>query len=251
MEILDFEGTAAERVAVVGVEAGGDGDEVGPVTAKVIEGAAEGGAVHFAGGERGDRVVEAVAADIFGTGAGIGGVLVDGKEFETGLVDEDVLGAVAVMDVEVKDGDAFGAGGGGGEGGDGDVVQVAKTHGGSAQGMVAGGAHEAEDGFAGASGGEGIEGRGDGGAGTDGDVFKIGSVVVEIFGLGQPGEDGGVMGAENIALEIAGRGGKPVEGEVGLLLQAGDGGGNARGALRVTGLFVTDAGGIVKDFHCD
>lgn len=246
-----MEGAAAEGVALVGVEAGGDGDEVGTVAAEVIEGAAEGGAVVFAGGEGGDGVVKDVAAEVHGAGAGIGGVLVDGKEFHAGLVEEDVLGAVAVVNVEIEDGDAFGPGGGGGEGGDGDVVQIAEAHGGGAEGVVAGGAHEAEDGFAGAAGGEGIEGGGDGGAGADGDVGKVRGVVVEVLGFGEAGEHGGGVGAEEVGLQLTGLGGDPVEGEVELFLEAGDGGDDAGGALGVPGLLVAGAGGFVNDFHCD
>jgi len=62
---------------------------------------------------------------------------------------EDGLGAVAVVGIEIPDGDTGDAAGAGGKGGDGDVVEIAKTHRLGGRRMMTGRAHEGEGAFAG------------------------------------------------------------------------------------------------------
>ena len=98
-------------------------------------------------GARRQRRVDDVAAPGFAgrAGAGIEGILVRGSEEDIRVGGEDGLGAVAVVDVEIDDGDTpqpvlvsrvRGA--------DGDVVEQAKAHGAARFGVVAGRAHRAE-----------------------------------------------------------------------------------------------------------
>jgi hypothetical protein len=110
-------------------------------------------------------------------------MLVDGDEEGAGLVEEDVLGTVAVVDVEVEDGNALDAPGAGGECGDGGVVEVAEAHGAVAGGVVTGRAHEAEGGLAGEGELEGGEGGGCGAAGVEVDLGQPCGVHVEVTGF--------------------------------------------------------------------
>ena len=71
-----------------------------------------------------------------------------GGEQHIGLVPEDRLRAIAVMDVEIDDGDAADTVNGAGMGGaDRDAVEEAEPHGAGGFGMVAGRAHGAEGGL--------------------------------------------------------------------------------------------------------
>jgi hypothetical protein len=132
----------------VAVEAGGDHDQlrgegVQPRQPVRLHGGAEGGAV----GARRQRDVGDVGGGAVGAAAGVERVLEAGAEQHPLVAGEDVLGAVAVVDVEVDDGDALQAVLGHGVGGaDGDVVEEAEAHGPVALGMVARRAHGAEGG---------------------------------------------------------------------------------------------------------
>ena len=108
-EVLRAEFLVAERVAGVGVETGGDDDEIGVVRLKIGDGALGDFAVILARQIRPGGVVAAVVERL-GAGSGVGGVLVDGKERHAVALGQDVLGAVAVMHVEVEHGDFFRAG---------------------------------------------------------------------------------------------------------------------------------------------
>jgi len=248
VEILDFEHLAGEGVADVGVKPGGDDEQIGLECFKVGEGVLKVGAVFGGGGGRWDGVVAAVGSAVAGAGAGVGGMLVDGDEEGAGLVEEDVLGTVAVVDVEVEDGDALDAPGAGGECGDGGVVEIAEAHGAVAGGVVTGRAHEAEGGLAGEGELEGGEGGGCGAAGVEVDLGQPCGVHVEVTGFFEALEVGDGVGAEEVLVGDLARLG-PLEGEIGLLLEACFGGGNALGPLRVTRGVVTGATFIRDDRH--
>ena len=107
-------------------------------------------------------------------------MLVDGKESCAVMVDKDGLGAVAVVDIEIKDGHAVGAGGECLEGGNGHRIQIAEAHGLIARGVMPGRTHEAEDGFASAGKFKSVQ-RGTGtAAGVIGDAVEVGRFGVEI-----------------------------------------------------------------------
>ena len=59
---------------------------------------------------RRDGIIETVFAGIFFAGAGVGRELVDGKKCDAFAVEQNVLRAVAVMHVEIKNGDALESG---------------------------------------------------------------------------------------------------------------------------------------------
>ena len=96
---------AAQGVFAVGVEAGGDQDELRAVVLQggapiPLQGMAEGGA--FAAGRQG-RVVDVGAVDV-DVSVGVEGVLEAGADQHFRALLEDIDGAVAVVDVEVQDG---------------------------------------------------------------------------------------------------------------------------------------------------
>jgi hypothetical protein len=248
VKILGQQGAFGERVAGVGIEAGGDGDEIGLKTFQIVEGALQGGAVEFARGGGGDGIVETIFSAMGRAGVRVGGELMHGKEGDAGMIQEDVFGAVAVMYIEIKYGDAMGTGGGGLQRGDGDVIEVAKAHGIMAGGMMAGWAHEAENVLAGAGEAEGIERSADGSAGETGNALKEGSVGIKILGDGEAREHLGGMGAENG--DIVDEGGcRPMEGKIGLIFEVFDGSGDAQGTFGMTGLRVAGAFFIRDDGH--
>ena len=111
-------------------------------------------------------------------------MLVDGVKERAGLTEEDGLGAVAVVDIEVIDGHALRARGEGFEHGDGDLVQVAEAHCAIAQGVVAGRAQEAEGHSAFAREGERTQSTADGAEGVFVDAGVRGRVSVEGVGGG-------------------------------------------------------------------
>ena len=87
----------------------------------------------------------------------------DGEEGDPGLIEQNGFRAIAVMHVEIKNGNALGTGRQSFPCGNGNVVQITKTHRLFAGGVVAGRTHEAEDVFAVTRGFQGIQ-RGGGGA---------------------------------------------------------------------------------------
>ena len=118
-----------QRVVHVGIKPGGHGHEVGPEMFQVVERVRERGPPGCARRARRDGIIETVAPAILRAGIRISRMLVHGKKLDAGPVQQNVLRAVAVMHVEIKNRDAPGTGRSGFERGDGDVVQVAKTHG--------------------------------------------------------------------------------------------------------------------------
>ena len=105
----------------------------------------------LAPGARRDRQVDGVALALAlagvlgGAGAGIERPLVDARVEHVGRGGEDLLGAVAVVDVPVEDQHPLGAARGDRvPGGDGDVVEQAEAHRAVALGVVAGRAQAAE-----------------------------------------------------------------------------------------------------------
>ena len=107
--VLGLEILAAHGIAAVGVEASRDDQEVGLEADQVVERTRERVPVDVSGRPRDDRVVEAVGPAVLEAGVGEARRAVDGGVGIAGPIDEDVLGAVAVVDVEVEDGDALAA----------------------------------------------------------------------------------------------------------------------------------------------
>ena len=106
-----FEGEGGEGVGAVGVEAGGNDEEIGGEglqgrQALSLPGGAEGVAT-LAGGQRKVDHVVGHTGFMGGAGAGVAGGLVAGDVEEIGIGLEDMLGAVAVVDVEIDDRDAL------------------------------------------------------------------------------------------------------------------------------------------------
>src|ERR1700722_12187358 len=195
-----------EGVEVVGVEAGGEEEEIG---VKIVEGGKDRfvhrGLVIVVGaaGGHGDVDDAAVGGAFAGfggvAGAGVtgGGVLMNADEEDRAVGVENGLGAVAVVDVEIDDGDFI-------EavfllevtGGDGDVGEEAESHGRIGLGVVAGRADSVEGAADGAvydgvaageerAGGEqgGVEaGGGDDGVGVE--VTAGGAGLADVIDVG-------------------------------------------------------------------
>ena len=149
VEIVLVEVDLGQRIAVMRVEAGGNDDQVGPeIVERRQDARVERLAEQVAAGAGRQRRVDDVAGAglVLGAGAGIERHLVGRAVEHRRVVPEDVLGAVAVMDVPVDDGDPLGAvlllrm-----AGGDRGIVEQAKTHRGRALGVVAGRPRRDED----------------------------------------------------------------------------------------------------------
>lgn len=203
----------AEWVSHAAVESGGDEDELG---AEFFHGGdelfLEAGEDFCAPGEGGERAIEggplprAGASLIGAASARVPRSLVGAEEEDGAVFVEDVLGAVAVVDVPIDDEDAIEAVTAlGVAGGDGDVIKDAKAHAVAGIGVVTGWPDEAEgsvdgpgrDGIhGGESAADGGEGGGPGGAG-DGGVASAERVMAgEDFALGEGGVGGGVREGE-------------------------------------------------------
>ena len=175
-------------------------------------------------------------------------MLVHGKKFDARPVQQNVLRAVAVVDVEIKHGDALGTGGRRFERGDGDVVEIAEAHGFFARGVVAGRAHEAENIFAGAGNFQRVQRGGNGRAGVAGNVFKERRVGIEIFRRFEAGEHFGRVGAEDLLVVSAG-GRNPSERQLRLAFQQCGRVRNALRAFRVAGARIAGARFVGDDGH--
>ena len=110
-------------------------------------------------------------------------MLVDGKERHAVALGQDVLGAVAVMHVEVEHGDFFRAGRLGLERGDGDRAEVAKSHRAFLRGVMPRRTQQAEVWLAGLGEIERLERAADAAKGVVADAFVVGGVAVEIVRL--------------------------------------------------------------------
>jgi len=84
VEILRQQRAVGQRVARVGIEPGGHGDEVGPEIFQVAERAGERGAPDFARCARRDGIIETVRPNIRRARAGKAGKLVNGKNAQPG-----------------------------------------------------------------------------------------------------------------------------------------------------------------------
>lgn len=210
-KIVALQGHRSDGIARVGIEAGGDENQVGAKRDDGVERGAEGGQVLLARRARGDGPVANLRTEVARAGAGIAGVLVDGGEEEGRAggqgggggrdeVVENGLGAVAVVGIKVPDGDAArGCGGqsggrkiaGGMNGREGDLVQIAKAHGLRRGGVVTRRTHEGKDGGAVRQGvPRGGECRGYGTAGVVTDVVEKRGVSIEVAGLREAADVG-------------------------------------------------------------
>ena len=263
-EVVALEGHRGDRVAGVGVEAGGDENEIGLPGDHGVEGGAERGQMLGAGGVGGDGPVAEARAEVVRAGAGVAGVLVDGGEEKVGsgwVCVKDGFGAVAVMGIEIPDGDAADGGGngraGGGkivrgvERGEGDLVEVAEAHGLAGGGVVAGRAQQREDGRAVREGvARGGEGAGDGAAGVVADAGEKRRVGVEVAGLREAFEVCGGVGEEERRVGDGGGGRRDGEGPRGARgAEVGGGAEDARGLLGAHGGAVVGTLRIVEKEH--
>ena len=128
MKIFCEQCAFGQRVMCVGIESGGDSDEFGAIAAQIVQRLIEFGAIRFPTCIWPDGIIKTISANAYFASAGITGMLVDGKKFHAVLVQQNILGAVAVMHIKIKYRDAFCAGRSCFECGDGNVVQVAEAH---------------------------------------------------------------------------------------------------------------------------
>ena len=170
------------------------------------------------------------------------------KKARVGVVQEDGLGAIAVVHVEIKHRHAFGAGGQRFEGGNRDIVQVAKAHRPVARGVMPRRAHQAENRFPGPRGLQRVQRRADGGPGVIHKVRVSGSVLVEVLQPAQPGKMFGGVRAQDGGV-IAGAGFAPGNRQFGLAPQPFPGRDDALGPFRVARVRITGAALVSNDSH--
>ena len=120
----------------------------------------------------------------------------DGKEGATGFVKKNLLRAVAVVNVEIKNGHALESGRARLQRGDGDGVEIAKAHRAVPAGVMARRAHQAEGHFAGAGRLQGLERAARGAPGVRGDLGIGRRVGVQVNGQIEPLQVFRGMGAE-------------------------------------------------------
>ena len=212
-KVFALEGHRGDRIARIGVEAGGNEQEIGAKRDDGVEGGPERGHVLGARGVGGDGPVAEARTEVARASAGVAGVLVDrGKEeciaerrvgADEGL--HNGFGAVAVMGVEIPDGHTTGGDGSGSVGGSAggreggreivggvnsrerDLVQITETHRMARAGVVAGRPHEGKNRSALRDGvTSGREGGRGGATGVVADVLEEGGVRVEVAGLRTP-----------------------------------------------------------------
>src|SRR5579859_6551922 len=133
MKVFGFERLLRERVTGIGVEAGGDSKQIGLELFDGDECSRQNLAIFGARRCGRHREIETIVADIRAAGAGIAWELMDRKKGGAGLTKENVFGAVAVVNVEVEDGDFFCTGSQRFKDSDGDGIQVAEAHAGIAR----------------------------------------------------------------------------------------------------------------------
>ena len=197
-EILGLQRHRRDRIARVGVEAGGDEDEVGLERDYGIERGPQRGHVRGPWRARGNGPVAGLRAEVLRAGAGVARVLVDGSEENAVATVQDRLGAVAMVGVEIPDRHpprpevALRE-----ERGQRDLVEVAEAHRLGVRRVVAGRAHEREDRrllFEGMA--RGLERSGDGATRMVADAGKEGRVRVEIARLREALQVGGRVGKQ-------------------------------------------------------
>jgi len=110
MIILRFERFLGQWVPRISVETGGNPDQFRFKILKMLERAGENLTVFSSRSLRGYRKIETVVSNVSAACAGITGILMNRKERHARMVHEDVLGAIAVVHVKIKNGDALNAG---------------------------------------------------------------------------------------------------------------------------------------------
>lgn len=164
------------------------------------------------------------------------------------LPEENIFGAVAVMDVEVVNGDSFEALGARLKGGDCNRIKIAKAHRLSAGRVMTGWSHQAETDFAGTRRVQGLQCAADGAPGVIGDIRISGRVGIEIgrrvnvfemFG-GMCTEQNGVIDRERFG---------PCDGQGALRTQRVEGSRDALRSFGVAAAGVFDATFVRDDFH--
>src|SRR5574340_1236721 len=98
MEIVGFECFLRQRITRITVEPGGYANDVGFEFGQALERGGKNVTVFTPGRLRRHRVIEAVAAHIASTGARVTRKLVDGEECRAGMVQEDSLRPVSMVD---------------------------------------------------------------------------------------------------------------------------------------------------------
>src|SRR5947207_2202251 len=105
MKVLGLERLLGDGIARVSVKPGRHGQQSGLRVLQVIESARQHVSIFLARRFWRDRIVKAIVAHVASPGAGIAGMLVNGKKSRAGPVHQDRLGAIAVVNVEIKHGD--------------------------------------------------------------------------------------------------------------------------------------------------
>ncbi len=122
LEIIRFQYATLQWVAGIRVEPGGHRNEIGPEPFQIVQRANQCGTIGFAWCGRHDRIFEAIVAYIRAAGTGLKGMSVDRKKSDAGPVQQDVFRTVAVVHVEIINGNAFGANRHGFQRGDRDII---------------------------------------------------------------------------------------------------------------------------------
>ena len=246
--VLDFEFLLAQGIALVGVEAGGDTNKIRIKLFQGRQGFGGGGAPGGIGAVRGHGEVVAVIKTLL-AGAGVGGVLVDRNESRAFGAVQDILGAIAVVHVEVEHGHLFGVVCAGMKGGDGDAVEKTKPHGALTSGVMAGRAEQGKVGFAGLSEFQRAQGAANGTACVGINIRIIGRIAVKRpLGLGDQPHVSFFVGAGDQGVGHFG-GLVPGDLQLGLLAQQFEGAGHALRAFGMKFLRIVEATFIGDHVH--
>lgn len=121
----------------------------------------------------------------------------NGKECRAFVIQQNILGAVAVVHVKIENSDAFDAGGECLQCGDRDIVQITKTHDLIAGGVVTGGTHKAQGSFTESRATHRFQGRAGGCTRVVGDARIRGRVRIKILRVIEAGQMFRGMRAKN------------------------------------------------------
>lgn len=180
-KIFQFESHFRDRVAGVGIEARGHEEKIWLEGKKLVKRAPRLRNVVRPWGSWWDGKIMNVGKRP-GPGAGIPGKLVNRSKSDPRIGRDNLFGAVAVMRIEIPNGDPSGATRQRIERGHGDVVEIAKSHGAVARRMMAGRTHKAEGEIVVHRLVRNFDGRAGGPRSVPEDVRMRGGVGIEVHG---------------------------------------------------------------------
>lgn len=144
LKIIGFQGFLGDGIIGVGIKSGGDAQKSRLMLHEAVEGFLDCFQVGLPGRVRGKRIIETVMSNIDRTRSRITRVLMNRGKVEVWAIDENGFGAVAMMNIEIKDCNGRNSLVKGFKGRNGDRIEVAESHGPVLSGMVTGRAHETE-----------------------------------------------------------------------------------------------------------